>query len=205
MSGALLLVRHGSTSHNVDPRGERLRGRLDLSLGAAGIVSARHAGRFLQSYEPAHLFTSDLPRAKQTAQIMSIPLALTVEPRAELGPWDVGRFAGQPVSEVKDELQHYMNGGVNEPVPGGESFRTFLQRWKKELLRLLAFMRKVDRPVVAVTHARNLYALQGLIFGEEIPVKGPPLPGAIVRLAGPEGAVTVATIFAGEGEGGLSG
>jgi len=204
-NGALLLLRHGSTSHNVDPSGERLRGRLNISLGASGIVGARRAARFLHAYGPTRLFTSDLPRAQQTAKIMSVSLALTVEPTPGLGPWDIGQYAGKPVAEVKDELSDYMNGRSTEPVPGGESFRAFLQRWKKELLRLLALMRKLDQPIVAVTHARNLYSLQSLIFGEDIPVKGPPHPSAVVRLAGNQGEVTMATVFAGEGHEGFSG
>ena len=204
-NGALYLLRHGSTSHNFHPAGERLRGRLNIDLAASGIVAARRAARFLEPYQPTHLFTSDLPRAQQTAKIMSPVLQLTVEPRRDLGPWDVGVFAGQAVSVVKDELAAYMNGRSTEAVPGGESFRTFLQRWKGELLRLLTLMRKLEEPIVAVTHARNLYALQSLIFGEDIPVKGPPNPGAVVRLAGERGSVTVATIFAGEAQGGMSG
>lgn len=206
MAGALLLVRHGSTGHNNHPDGERLRGRLNISLGSTGIVGARHAGRFLHPYEPVRLFTSDLPRARQTAQIMSVSLGLTVEPRAELGPWDIGNYAGEPVSEAGPILTEYMTTRSTETVPGGESFRAFLQRWKTELLRLLALMRKLDEPIVAVTHARNLYSLKNLIFGEEIPFKGPPLPSAVLRLAGNVGEVTVATIFAGESdEGGFSG
>lgn len=99
-----------------------------------------------------------------------------------------------------------MNGRSTEKVPGGESFRTFLQRWKTELLSLLTKMRKLDQNIVAITHARNLYALQLLIFGEDMPIKGPPLPSAVLRLAGEPGAVTVATIFAGESDaGGFSG
>jgi broad specificity phosphatase PhoE len=136
---------------------------------------------------------------------MSVSLALSVESTPGLGPWDVGEFAGKPVSEVKDELQSYMNGRSTEKVPGGESFRTFLQRWKKELLRLLTLMRKLDRPIVAVTHARNLYSLENLLFGEEIPVKGPPHPSAVVRLAGDPGAVTMMTICPGEAQEGFSG
>ena len=198
MPGALLLVRHGATALNDAPE-ERLRGWLDVGLASSGIVAARRASRVLQPLEPARLFASDLTRAHDTARIMSVVLGLPVEPARALRPWHIGAFAGERVGLAGPQLEAFMTSKFATKVPLGESFRDFLARWRRELTRLLALMRKLDRPVVAVTHARNLYALNKLLFGDDIPVKGPPHPGAIVELAGPAGAVRLRTLYSGHG------
>src|SRR5437660_11742553 len=173
VAGALYLIRHGQTPlHSLDD--ERLRGWLDVGLAAGGIVAARRASRVLQPLRPARLFTSDLTRAHDTARIMSVVLGLPVEPTRNLRPWHVGAFAGEPVALAGPKLEAYMTTRSTGAPPQGEPFRTFLQRWRTELKRLLALRRNVDEPVVAVTHARNVCRLSRLLCGEEIPVKGPP-------------------------------
>jgi hypothetical protein len=52
-----------------------------------------------------------------------------------------------------------------------------------------------------VTHARNLYALQELLFHEDIPVKGPPNPGAVLKLDGAWGKVRLRTFVPGDAGG----
>ena len=192
------MVRHGATALNNAPE-ERLRGWLDVGLAGSGVVAARRASRVLQPLEPARLFSSDLTRAHDTARIMSVVLGLPVEPTRNLRPWHVGAFAGEPVSVAGPKLEAYMTTKATEAPPQGESFRDFFQRWRRELTRLLALMRKLDAPVIAVTHARNLYALNKLLFGDDIPVKGPPHPGAIVELQGAPGEVTLRTLYRGHG------
>lgn len=187
-NGALYIVRHGSTALN-SPEDERIRGWADVPLSSEGVLEARHAARAVQPYVPTQLLTSDLRRAHDTARIMSVTLALTPSPTRQLRPWHLGIFTGQPIAEVKDAIHQYMTEKKTQVPMGGESFAAFLQRWKAELHRLLDLVHRTDQPIVIVTHARNLYALEPILFGEAMPVKGPPHPGAVVLLAGKKGDI----------------
>ena len=194
---ALWLTRHGSTSWNAEtPGAERLRGWHDVPLATPGLIIAKAAARFLQPVGISKLYTSDLSRASNTARIMSVPLALSVNTTRGLRPWNLGDYAGQEIAAVKPRLESLTNGKRSESTPNGESFNDFLTRWTTELKRLLAEAEYAD--IAAVTHARNLYALAEILFNEPIPVKGPPSPGSVTRLSGPFGRVSAETVFPGD-------
>lgn len=193
----LLLVRHGATAHN-DPGDERLRGWLDIALATSGIVAARHAAREILAHKPTRLYTSDLTRSLDTAKIMSVTLGITPLRTKDLRPWDLGTLAGQRVADALPLLELHSGAKRNEPLPGAhESFAQFIERIRATVTRLLQLSRRTQETIVAVTHARTLYALQEILFGEPIPVKGPPAPGAVVRLAGPVGRVNMTTVYPG--------
>ena len=63
----LLLVRHGETDWNKELR---YQGRRNTFLNSTGIRQAHEAGEKLKEYAPAALYTSDLNRTKQTADII---------------------------------------------------------------------------------------------------------------------------------------
>lgn len=196
---SLFLMRHGSTAWNAEtPGAEKLRGWHDIGLATPGMVIARSAARALQPTGLRKLYTSDLTRAHDTARIMSVTLGLTVNPTRALRPWNLGSFAGQEITQVADQLAAYTNGKRNVSVPQGESFNHFLARWTDELRALLHEVQTTDQHILAVTHARNLYALEEILFREPIPVKGPPHPGAVLQLDGDWGGVSMKTVFAGD-------
>jgi broad specificity phosphatase PhoE len=180
---AVYIVRHGQTAHN-NPSAEAIRGWLDLPLVNSGMQSAHRAAQFLRDKSLTHLYTSDLRRAHDTAKIMTPILGLAPDPQFDLRPWHVGDFAGQPVQDVADQLGQYMGPKADQAPPGGESFKTFYQRWQAFLLYLLAKTKQTGENIAAVTHARNLYALQPMLMGADMPVMGPPLPGAVVLVDG---------------------
>lgn len=195
--GALYLVRHGATAHNATGD-ERLRGWADLPLATPGVIAARHAARALAPLGATRLYSSDLRRALDTAKIMSVTLGLTPLRTRELRPWDLGDLTGQRIAEVLPQLEAYTSTKRTVPLPGAsESFAAFLSRINATIVKLLQLARRTGEGVIAVTHARTLYALEELLFGHDIPVKGPPHPGAVVRLAGPQGAVSMTLLYAG--------
>ncbi|XP_022251815.1 fructose-2,6-bisphosphatase TIGAR-like isoform X2 [Limulus polyphemus] len=61
---ALTLVRHGETGHNKDNVIQ------DVPLSETGLQQAEHLARHLQHQKYTHVFTSDLSRAAQTADII---------------------------------------------------------------------------------------------------------------------------------------
>lgn len=61
----ICLVRHGETDWNA---GKRIQGQIDIPLSALGHAQARAAGNTLKDEGFAAIYTSDLTRARQTAE-----------------------------------------------------------------------------------------------------------------------------------------
>ncbi len=64
----LCLVRHGQTDWNLEGR---YQGQSDVSLNEKGIAQAKSLIEKLKEYTFAAIFTSDLMRARQTAEYMA--------------------------------------------------------------------------------------------------------------------------------------
>ena len=61
----LIAVRHGETAWNVDTR---IQGHIDIGLNAKGLWQAAQAGRVLADEPIAAVYSSDLSRARETAE-----------------------------------------------------------------------------------------------------------------------------------------
>jgi broad specificity phosphatase PhoE len=124
------LVRHGATQLNntTDTSQDRIRGWTDVPLTDEGREEAAKAAADLQDKNIGYLATSDLSRAKETADI--IGQAIGVKPVAMRGlrPWDLGKFAGMSTKEALPQIAEYVQKRPGEPVPGGESFDDFKAR-----------------------------------------------------------------------------
>jgi 2,3-bisphosphoglycerate-dependent phosphoglycerate mutase len=68
--GKLILVRHGHTALNVPGKDERLRGWLDLPLDNQGLQEAADLAKRLADYPVEVIYSSDLRRARQTAELL---------------------------------------------------------------------------------------------------------------------------------------
>ncbi|GAB3071082.1 histidine phosphatase family protein [Pedococcus soli] len=94
----LLLVRHGQTEHNA---GGVWQGQLDTALSDLGVEQARAAGRAIAAYRPTRVVTSDLQRARVTAEHVAeaAGIEVTLDPR-----WreiHVGQWQGLATAEVR--------------------------------------------------------------------------------------------------------
>ena len=120
----LVVIRHGETANNEK---DLTRGWGDMALTPEGKEEATKLGENLKD-EPDVLVSSDLKRAKQTADIISkqsgIPLAGT-DPR--LRTWNIGDYEGKPCAEADPILSKYVKN-PDIQVPGGESFNDFKTR-----------------------------------------------------------------------------
>ena len=72
----LVLLRHGRTEWN---HARRAQGHADVPLDSVGIAQARAAGPMVAALRPARLWSSDLARARQTADIVAEECCLPVE------------------------------------------------------------------------------------------------------------------------------
>jgi len=181
--GKLILVRHGHTSLNVPGRDERLRGWLDIPLDDQGLQEAAETADRLADYPVEAIYSSDLRRARQTAEVLRRrTTAPRVVPTKELRPWNLGVFCGQRVLDILPFL-NLLNRHPDLAAPSGESFYQFYGRYSRRLTELMNLAQASSQCVVAVTHVRNVLAAQTVIEHgnpDHVPVRGGPPTGTLL-------------------------
>lgn len=166
--GKLLLISHAKTRYNNPGQPHDLiQGWRRIPLDAKGRIQARKLGKLLKNQGVEKIYASDLPRAAQTADIAGRMADLPVNKDEKYRPWNMGTMAGHSSvsAEVKDQLKEHINN-PDKPVPGGESFKAFQDRFLPALEELL---KQVDNghTIALVTHSRNLELTQGWIGGRD--------------------------------------
>jgi broad specificity phosphatase PhoE len=154
----ILLARHGETDDNREPI--RIQGRLDTPLNDTGRAQADELGRRLADVGIASLYSSDLIRARETAEIAGRHLGLepVVDPRLAEG--DRGELEGRLWRDVAQEdpelYAAWRRAGDDFRFPGGESLREQRDR----TLAALEDVRAAGRlPALVVCHGGSIRAV----------------------------------------------
>jgi broad specificity phosphatase PhoE len=179
--GRLILVRHGHTSLNVPGKDERLRGWLDVPLDGQGLAEAAETADRLADYPVEAIYSSDLRRARQTAEMLRRRSRSRVVHSNDLRPWNLGVFCGQRVADILPFL-NLLNRHPELAAPSGESFYQFYGRYSRRLTELMNLALQSSGNIVAVTHVRNLLATRTVIEHgdrDKVPVRGGPPTGAL--------------------------
>jgi 2,3-bisphosphoglycerate-dependent phosphoglycerate mutase len=180
--GKLILVRHGKTVLNSVHGEERLRGWMDIPLDEQGLLEAEGTAQRLAQHPVAYIYSSDLYRARQTAEAVVRATLAPIVHTSGLRPWNLGALAGQRVKDILPILRR-LELDPALPAPGGESFLEFCDRYTRKLEQLLDIAARSMECIVAVTHVRNLLAAPTLLRGGDrghIPVQGGPKTGSLV-------------------------
>lgn len=120
----LLLVRHGESEWNAV---RRLQGQADIGLSEKGEAQARALAPIIEQLAPDAVITSDLRRARHTAELLGFPGA-RCEP--DLREVNVGDWTGQEIARIiADQPDAYRGwrAGTFAP-PGGEAWDQFCAR-----------------------------------------------------------------------------
>lgn len=172
----LILVRHGETEWNAE---RRLQGHADAPLSARGLQQARGASLFFAgSPAPVHVVSSDLTRARRTAEILGFPDAAT---DARLREMDLGEWTGRWIDDIeKADAKAYRNWrlGTHTP-PGGESWGRFCARVDSALTEI---SRRHGGDVVVVTHEGVVRAACQILIGLTPECMAPVSPAALTIL-----------------------
>jgi glucosyl-3-phosphoglycerate phosphatase len=183
----LYVARHAPTKLNAETPGpEKIRGWGPAGLGDEGRQVAKDAAQTLRGKVSNPLIvTSDLPRAKETADVLGQELQAQVIPASELRTWNVGDITGQPVSSAKPQLDDLQHRKPTKEAPNGESYADFYGRWSKVVGQLQDIAK--DHDIIAVVHGRQVYSLPSILRGDgpsNIPTHGAPNPGDILKVNG---------------------
>lgn len=116
----IILWRHGQTDYNF---GKRIQGQVDIPLNDVGLEQAHIAARHLCELAPTHIVSSDLIRARETADTLAALTGLEVTLDTRLrernyGPWE-GRTGDEISAQWPDQHLMWRNG--QEPGLGVES------------------------------------------------------------------------------------
>ena len=146
-------------STSVDNERGVASGHLDVPLSETGRAQAAELG---PRYEHlAALYTSDLRRAIETAEIAfaARQVAKVQDPR--LRECDYGSWSGCPLKRLEAARAEF----VDKPFPdGGESFRDVVRR----IENFLGDLSRNQEPVLIIGHRAPWYALEHLVRGRDL-------------------------------------
>ncbi len=154
----LLLVRHGETAWN---DAARYQGQEDVPLSPRGRVEAERLAERLVGEPIAAIYTSDLARARDTAQVVAERLEKPVMLEPRLREANLGEWQGLTYAEVRcryfrdaDPLPAYF---VDTPPLGGENLRQLQARALCAVECIAA--QHPNESILLVTHGGCLKAL----------------------------------------------
>ncbi len=130
----LYLVRHAE--HDLVGRG--LAGRADTPLNAAGRAQAERLGRWFARERPTALWTSPLPRARQTAEAIARGTGLAVGEAEALTEVDFGAWTGCGFDALEEDpvWRRWNAARALARAPGGEAMAEVQARMVGFLNRL---------------------------------------------------------------------
>ncbi len=166
----VIIVRHGQTEWNI---ASIRQGHLDSALTKEGIAQAKALARRLIRERFSALYSSDLGRAVQTAQIIAQATGHEIITDPRLRERHLGIFQGLVGDEIKEkypeEYKLHRSLGPDYVIPGGESVR-------QQVARNLAYLNEIaakhlGETILVITHGGVLSGLFRHTFS--IPFEAP--------------------------------
>jgi broad specificity phosphatase PhoE len=172
----LLLARHGETDWN---RNGRFQGHADPPLNEYGRRQARALAELLASEPLEAIYSSDLLRAQETAQIIAMHRGMDVVVDPQLRERDVGKWSGLTRSQIEERFPGEVQAWREGRVLVGETREALTER-------VLAATRRISAAhpvgqVLVVSHGGALRMLRHAT-GEDL--SGPGLANTeVIRIA----------------------
>lgn len=129
----LWLIRHGETAWNTE---RRFQGHTDIPLNGTGLNQARLLAERLANEHRSHpfaaIYSSDLARARDTAQAAATRMGLTVREETGLRERDYGVLSTLTPEEMAalhpHAFDYWQRRDPDYVLPGGESLVQFAER-----------------------------------------------------------------------------
>jgi broad specificity phosphatase PhoE len=148
MSHEVWLLRHAETEWS---KAGRHTGRTDIPLTEEGRERARMLAPRLAAHEFAHVLSSPLRRARETAELGG--LADRLQLRDELQEWDYGEYEGISTPEIRRERPGWWLW--RDGAPGGETAEDVGARVDRVIEEVL----QADGDTLIVAHGHVLRVL----------------------------------------------
>jgi len=148
----IYIIRHGQTEVN---HRQALQGRSDFPLNDAGIAQARTVAEGLKGVSFAHVFTSPLRRAVQTAKMIAPDIQPVVDER--LIEMNYGPYEGTDLNNLPPEVLTFFRDFIHNSAPDGmEPLSSVSERAGA----FLESIRNLDGNILISTHA---IAMKGIL------------------------------------------
>ena len=146
-------------STSVDNEDGIATGWLEATLSGSGREQAKELGARRRDDGLAIVFTSDLHRAVETAELAFAGSAIPIERDRRLRECNYGSMNGRP----RAELDAQRASRLDEPWPGGES-------WRQAVARVAGFLEELRRSrdeqrVLIIGHVATRWALDHVVLG----------------------------------------
>lgn len=152
----IYITRHGETELNL---AKKMQGQLDSPLTPTGVQQAQELAEKLKDIPFAAIFSSDLPRAQRTAEIVKLERKLAVTTSQLIREKTYGKYEGRSYSylenELKDMLAQYQLLSDREKMKF--KFGKDLESDEEAMERVLTFLREIGvayrgKTVLVVAH-----------------------------------------------------
>lgn len=133
----LFLIRHGETEWN---KMKRIQGHCDIPLSDYGVQQGELAGNYLRGQNFSAIYSSDLLRAKKTAQLIGKyqqldPIICSGLREIKMGLWE-GLNWDQVGNIYPEQQQKWIENAVENGPQGGENLNKAHQRVWQSILEI---------------------------------------------------------------------
>ena len=137
----IFFIRHGESAANVLRIFDNCTG--EYLLTEAGVQQAEATASWFAKESIQAIYSSPIPRALQTARIISLKIKKPVTILQELKEFRIGDLEGQPQSGSTLQtyfhvLQEWRNGNSEIAFPGGETHTELIQRFTAAIKKIIA-------------------------------------------------------------------
>lgn len=166
MQRRLILLRHGETEYNAT---SRMQGQLDTVLSQRGVDQAHAAAKELRDLGISKIVSSDLMRAKNTAEVVAADLGLPVGVDERLRETHLGEWQGKTHNEVDsahEGARAVWRTDASWAPPRGESRLQVAERSRAVVDELMRDYDEWDNSaVLLVSHGGTIAALTASLLG----------------------------------------
>ncbi|MDO8655487.1 MAG: class I tRNA ligase family protein, partial [bacterium] len=169
-SNSYVLMRHGHSERQLSDIMSSWPEKKPLPLTSKGRAQVEKQAKELKKQKIDLIFTSDLLRTKQTAEIIGKAIGVKPTIATELREVDVGTLNGKHVTEIgkawakpgETPEEHYLRR-FDDPLPGGES-------WYDVQKRMHAFILELEKKykgkrMLLISHELPLSVLEAAMRG----------------------------------------
>jgi len=149
------IVRHGTTDLNAQ---DKYRGQIDTPLDSKGKKDAEDLRKWFKDKKIGKAWTSDLARAKDTANTILQGKKTPATRSGDLRPLDAGDLAGKPKDAKHKAIMQKYQDDTSKTIPGGESIDNLHSRTRRPLFQAFRAGLKGD-PSLVSTHSSVIHSV----------------------------------------------
>tara|TARA_Y100001970_G_C14257571_1_gene876653 strand:+ start:8801 stop:9424 length:624 start_codon:yes stop_codon:yes gene_type:complete len=164
-----IIVRHAESNWN---KKGIFQGQKNPKLSSNGLIQASKIHLALKGIRVDYIYSSDLERAKNTAQILNSKLNLPIEMTENIREIGFGQWEGLKRNEVQDKYPHEFyqwirNGLILEKIQGAETLNNVTTRLT-QFIADVKLRHTDDKNIVVVSHGGTIRILAKMLLGLSI-------------------------------------